>query len=103
MIRINYKPSKFATVGEKFDISSGLGGSFTVSFIGKTESGDFIFRRAKTSSFPAATYTFAPGAVTKEIYRLIPDKYERLMLTEEAQAKYETMLNDPHVAGTERH
>lgn len=102
MDRVTFNPSKFTKVGTKFDTSSGLGGSFSIEFIGMKD-GNFLFRRNAVNDWPEATYTFTAEQVAMKVYILIPDKHERLMLTEAARLKYEEILKDTHINSVERY
>jgi hypothetical protein len=97
MDRIYYTPSKFTRSGDKFDIDSRLGGTFTVEFVGKTPDGLFRFHRKKVNDWPAADYTYTEEQVSKEVFHLVPDKYDRLVMKDESREKYERMLADPHI------
>jgi len=100
MERIFYKEEKFTTRGEKFETPSGLGGSFTIEFIRQTSNGRFEFLRRRKPDWPEQVYTFSASELKEKVYRLIPDRFERLMLTDVANQKYEQMMKDPHVDRT---
>jgi hypothetical protein len=102
MERIFYLPTKFTTKGETFDTPSGLGGTFTVVFSKKTKDGCYEFVRPKKHGWPRATYSFTEAQLRTEIFHTIPDKYDRLMISEEKRLAYEAMLADPCVERRER-
>lgn len=102
MERVFFKEEKFTTRGEKFETPSGFGGAFSIEFIRKTANGRFVFLRRRWEDWPEETYTFTASQLKEKVYRLIPDKFERYMLSTEANAKYEAILSDPHVDRTER-
>ncbi|WP_224962775.1 hypothetical protein [Geomonas subterranea] len=97
MERIFYKEDKFTTRGEKFETPSGMGGSFTIEYIRRTSNGRFEFLRRRMPDWPEQVYTFSASELKERVYRLIPSRFDRLMLTDIANRKYEEMMNDPHV------
>lgn len=97
MERIFYKEDKFTTRGEKFETPSGMGGSFTIEYIRRTSNGRFEFLRRQMPDWPKQVYTFSASDLKERVYRLIPSRFDRLMLTDIANRKYQEMMNDPHV------
>ena len=50
-------------VGDSFSIDSGMGGSWTVTYIGRNQyRGGLTFKREKSPDWPAETWTFADEA-----------------------------------------
>lgn len=97
MDRIFYNEEKFTARGEKFETPSGLGGTFTIEFIRKTSNGRFEFLRRKKVDWPEQVYIFSASELKEKVYRLIPGRFERLMLLDDSRKKYEEMMKDPHV------
>lgn len=97
MDRIHYKSSKFTQKGEKFETPSGLGGYFDIEFVEKDADGNYHFLRRKRGDWPDAIYTFTGEQLKTEVFRAIPDKYDRLIFSDESRKKYETLLADPHI------
>lgn len=97
-----YKPEKFTSRGEIFQTPSGLGGTFSVEFVNKTANGRFVFVRRRMADWPEEIYTFTANEVKTKVYVLVPDKFQRLILTNEATQKYEAILSDPDVDRVER-
>jgi hypothetical protein len=62
-----------AKVGDAFETDSGLGGSHTIIFQGKTEEGKYIFLRPAREDWPEATFRYGPDAVLSAVYILLPD------------------------------
>ncbi len=102
MDRITFDPSKFTKIGDKFDTPSGMGGSFSIEFVGCKDQ-KYMFRRRAVNDWPEAMYAFTAEEVAVQVYILIPDKFERMMLTNAACRKYEAILKDPHIKSVERH
>lgn len=97
MERIFYKEEKFTTRGEQFETPSGLGGTFTIEYIRRTSNGRFEFLRRRMPDWPEQIYTFSESELKEMVYRLIPGRFDRLMLSNVANQKYELMMKDPHV------
>lgn len=103
MDRLFFKPSRFRKRGEKFETPSGMGGTFTIEFIAKTDDGKFIFLRMPTSTgWPASAYTFTEDKLAKEVFQSIPNKFERCVMYETFRKKYERMLANPHIERVEK-
>jgi hypothetical protein len=62
-----------AKIGDVFKIDSGLGGSHSVVFGGKTEDGKYVFHRPARDDWPARTFRFNPDNVLSEVYILLPE------------------------------
>lgn len=102
MEKIIYKPGKFTSPGEQFVTPSGLGGTFKIEFVKKTDD-RFVFLRRKSGGWPKETYTFTAETLATQVFVLNPGKSERFMLKDEALQKYETMLKDPEIDRVERY
>lgn len=63
-----------AEVGDVFNIDSGLGGSHTVVFDGKTEDGNYVFHCPARNDWPARTFRIGPDHVLSEVYILLPER-----------------------------
>ena len=61
-------------VGETFSVDSGMGGSWTVAFVGYTDGGYLRFERDARPDWPLQAFTFqTPADAAKEIFILVPE------------------------------
>lgn len=95
MTAIFYKPTKFTRRWEWFKTQSGSDGSVDVRFLGVAKDGRFKF--LCEDSWPKAKYLFTVEQLSKKIYRLIPNEFDRSIVSDKCKAKYQEILNDPHV------
>lgn len=58
--------------GQSYEINSGMGGSWTVKFIG-TRGGLFCFLRKAKPDWPAATFKYKHEEIESKIYVLVPN------------------------------
>lgn len=102
MERIFYKPEMFTTRGQKFETPNCLGGTFTIELVERTSDDKFIFLRRRKANWPEQKYTFSLEDLGRLVYVLVPGKFERIILRDEACRKYEAMLSDPKVLRVEQ-
>ena len=102
MERVFYTPERFTRRGEKFETPNCLGGTFTIEFVRKTATGRYMFLRRRMADWPEESYNFTADELKQKVYVLVPDKFQRLVLSNEATGRYEAILNDPLVDRTER-
>jgi len=62
-------------LGDAFDIDSGLGGSNTVFFQGKTGDGKYVFHQPVREDWPERTYRYDPDNVLSSVFILLPDSH----------------------------